>query len=189
MVDDCHADLQQRGTRLRTACFAARILGTPLFELYSDRARKIIFLTRTIAGRRGAAALEPEHLIESLVVEDQARIAEALGWPREHLMQGLDPSRSFLSPETAADILKSLELTSANAEGIPDSLDMPMSPALGRTFKSAMALKEELKQKNVEPLHLLAAELSQNSKATQILKDVGITTESVIAAIKSGEYF
>jgi hypothetical protein len=52
-----------------------------------------------------------------------------------------------------------------------------------------MALKEELKQESVEPLHLLAAELSQDSKAAQILKDVGLTTEQVIAAIKSGEYF
>jgi ATP-dependent Clp protease ATP-binding subunit ClpC len=189
MVDDCHADLQQRSTRLRTACLAARILGNSLFELYSDRARRIIFLTRAIAGRGGAAALEPEHLIESLVVEDQGRLADALGWPREHLMQGLNPSRSLLSPETAAEIVSRLELTSVKSEPIPDSMDMPMSPALGRTLKSAMALKEELKQKSVEPLHLLAAELSQDSKAAQILKDAGLTTEAVIAAIKSGEYF
>jgi len=160
-----------------------------LFELYSDRARRIIFVTRAIAGRRGAAALEPEHLIEGLVVEDQGKIAEALGVPREHMMQGLNPSRSFLSPETAAEILRRLQLAATKSDAIPDSIDMPMSSALGRTLKSAMALKEELKQQRVEPLHVLAAELSQDSKAAEILKDLGITTEAVIAAIKSGEYF
>ena len=160
-----------------------------MFELYSDRARRIIFVTRAIAGRRGAAALEPEHLIEGLVVEDQGKIAEALGVPREHMMQGLNPSRSFLPPETAAEILRRLQLTATKSDAIPDSIDMPMSSALGRTLKSAMALKEELKQQRVEPLHVLAAELSQDSKAAEILKDLGITTEAVIAAIKSGEYF
>jgi ATP-dependent Clp protease ATP-binding subunit ClpA len=161
-----------------------------MFDLYSDRAKSIIFLTRSIAGRRGAAALEPEHLIEGLVFEDQGNMAEALGVPREHLMAGSpNPSRSFLSPETAAEILSRLELASQKSAPIPQSMDMPISRSLDRTLKSAMALKEELKQKSVEPLHLLAAELSQDSKTAQILKDVGVTTEAVIAAVQSGEYF
>ena len=168
-----------------------------MFELYSDRARSIIFLTRAIAGRRGAAAIQPEHLIEAFVREDQGEKAKKMGLFGMKMGSDLQayfqppraPSLSFLSHETAAEILSRLELTSVKADPIADSLDMPMSPALGRTLQSAMALKEELKQKSVEPLHLLAAELSQDSKAAQILKDAGLTTEAVIAAIKSGEYF
>jgi ATP-dependent Clp protease ATP-binding subunit ClpA len=170
-----------------------------LLELYSLRARRIIFLTRRVAGRQGAAALEPEHLIEAFVLEDQGEKPKKVGVfgsntvsdsdLQAYLQQPQGPNRLFLAPETAAEILSRLELASVKSEPIPDSLDMPISPALGRTLKSAMALKDELKQKNVEPLHLLAAELSQDSKAAQILKDVGLTTEQVIAAIESGEYF
>jgi ATP-dependent Clp protease ATP-binding subunit ClpA len=156
-------------------------------------------LTRRVAGRQGAAALEPEHLIEAFVLEDHGEKPKKVGVfgsnmvsdsdLQAYLQQPQGPNRLFLAPETAAEILSRLELASVKSEPIPDSLDMPISPALGRTLKSAMALKDELKQKSVEPLHLLAAELSQNSNAAQILRDVGLTTEEVITAIKSGEYF
>jgi ATP-dependent Clp protease ATP-binding subunit ClpA len=156
-------------------------------------------VTRQVAGRRGAPALEPEHLIEAFVLEDQGEKPKKIGVfgtntvsdsdLQAYLQQLHGPNRVFLSPETAAEILSRLELASIKSESIPDSMDMPVSAALGRTLESAMALKEEFKQKSVEPLHLLAAELSQDSKAAQILKEVGLTTQAVIAAIKSGEYF
>ena len=42
-----------------------------MFEQYSERARRVVFLSRKVAGRRGAAEIGVEDLMESLVVEDQ----------------------------------------------------------------------------------------------------------------------
>jgi Clp amino terminal domain, pathogenicity island component len=42
---------------------------------------------------------------------------------------------------------------------------------------------------DVEPLHLVAAVLSENTSATAgILNQAGVASEAVIAGIKSGEY-
>ena len=45
-----------------------------MFDKFSPRARMIVFLTRKDAGRRGAAALEPAHLLEAIVREDQGEL-------------------------------------------------------------------------------------------------------------------
>lgn len=50
-----------------------------MFHQYSVRAKRVVFLTRLKAGRRGAAALEPDHLVEAVVLEDQGELAKAVG--------------------------------------------------------------------------------------------------------------
>jgi hypothetical protein len=42
-----------------------------MFEPFSERARRVVFFSRKVAGRRGASAIEAEHLIEALILEDQ----------------------------------------------------------------------------------------------------------------------
>ena len=42
-----------------------------MFEQFSERSRRVIFLARMNAGRRGAAAIEPVHLLDAIVREDQ----------------------------------------------------------------------------------------------------------------------
>ena len=75
---------------------------------------------------------------------------------------------------------------------------MPLSDAAQRVLLAAKELSEELRGpampseiqvQHVEPLHLLAAVLSENMSATAgILNQAGVASEAVIAAIKSGEY-
>lgn len=48
-----------------------------MFEEYSDRSRRIVFLSRKIAGQRGGTAIEVEDLAEALVIEDQGNFAKA----------------------------------------------------------------------------------------------------------------
>ena len=158
-----------------------------MFEQYSDRAKHVIFLTRLKAGRRGAPSLDTVHLIEALILEDQGKFADAMGYPSEALGRSATspsrPSVPFFAPETASAILLKLQLPPG--EAIPDSVDMPMSPALKRAFAAAMALRTELHHKKVEPLHLLAAVLSEQSDhASEALRASGLTREAVLAAIK-----
>ena len=159
-----------------------------LFEQYSDRAKRVIFLTRRKAGQRGATVLDIGDLIEALVLEDQGQFAEAVGVRPEAI--GLagsasKPSISFFAPETAAGILVQLQQILPHGKAIPESVDMPTSSDLRRTFAVAMALRTELHHKQVEPLHLLAAALSEEpSQVSEALRDFGISREGVIEAIK-----
>jgi hypothetical protein len=75
---------------------------------------------------------------------------------------------------------------------------MPLSDAAQRLLTAAKELGEELcgelttgrmRVERVQPLHLMAAALSDDVSATyEVLKQAGIAKETVIAAIKSGEY-
>jgi hypothetical protein len=87
----------------------------------------------------------------------------------------------------------------SKAKSLPTSVDMPLSDAAQRVLMAAREMREELRGEpatpsrihvgDVEPLHLLAAALSDETFATaEVLKRAGIAKESVIAAIESGEY-
>lgn len=60
---------------------------------------------------------------------------------------------------------------------------------LGEELRGEPARPSRIQVEHVEPLHLLAAALSDETSATaEVLKQAGIANEAVIAAIKSGEY-
>ena len=179
--------------------------GVAMFEDFSERARRIVFLSRKMAGRRGASAIGVEDLIEALIVEDQGDFLKVF-WEdevfQEDASRAVPPMpqyRAFLSAETAAEIQRRLETLLPKANPLPDSVDMPVSEALKELFATATKLGEELRGEparpsriqvgHVEPLYLLAAALSAETSATaEVLKQAGITKEAVIAAIKSGKY-
>lgn len=143
------------------------------------------------AGRRGAPALDPDHLVEALVLEDQGELAKAVGISGNKFLlpvgdPGLKPIRPFFLGEVASEVLLKLERVFTKADAIPDQRDMPISPALSRTFDAAIALSKQLGHKHVEPLHLLAAILSEpSSKASEVLTEAGVTRKAVIAALRN----
>jgi hypothetical protein len=172
-----------------------------MFGEFSDRARRIVFFSRIIAGRRGGPGIEVEHLIEALILEDQAeypRMFSESGVPETPRMV-LPAHRPFFTAEVAAEIRRELEpLMPSKSKPLPISVDMPLSDAAQRLLMAAKELSEDLhgpamasriQVQHVEPLHLVAAALSENTSATaEVLKRSGIANETVIAAIKSGEY-
>jgi hypothetical protein len=175
--------------------------GVAMFDTFSDRARRIVFFSRILAGRQGASAIEVEHLVEALVLEDQAeypKMFEESNAPETSRM-ALPAHRPFLTAEAATEIRRGLEpLMPSKAKPLPTSMDMPLSEAVQRVLLAAYELSEELRGpakpsriqvQHVEPLHLVAAVLSENTSATAgILNQAGVASEAVIAAIKNGEY-
>jgi ATP-dependent Clp protease ATP-binding subunit ClpA len=97
----------------------------------------------------------------------------------------LRPQHPFFSAEAASALLDRLESTlPLKTEPIPTSTDMPISPMLSQIFTAALELARELHSDQVGPLHLLAGVLSQESEpSSEILKQVGISREAVIAAM------
>ena len=58
------------------------------------------------------------------------------------------------------------------------------SSALASVLDAATGLAKELQHNEVHPLHLLAAMLSEEGDVTlEILKDVGLSREAVMAAL------
>lgn len=159
-----------------------------MFDQYSERARRVIFLARELASTNGTtSSIEPSHLLDALVREDQGEFATRMpdvvaiaGKP------GLRPSHPFFPAETAAAVLVNMRrIMPPKSEPIPLSTDVPVSPALQEIFSAAKNQANELQQKQVEPLHLLAALLSHSSEeSSQALKQVGISKEAVIAALR-----
>jgi hypothetical protein len=49
-----------------------------MFHLYSERARRVIFLARAGAGARGAELIERDDLLVALLVEDQNKTSDTL---------------------------------------------------------------------------------------------------------------
>jgi hypothetical protein len=172
-----------------------------MFEDFSERARRIVFFSRKVAGERGAAAIGVEDLMQALVLDDQADYAKV--FPESAVpgvaRMALPAHRPFFTTEVAAEIQQRLDPLLPKANPLPDSVDMPLSDALKELFASAIRLSEELRGEpampsriqvgHVEPLHLLAAALSDDASATaEVLRQAGIAREAVIAAIKTGEY-
>jgi ATP-dependent Clp protease ATP-binding subunit ClpA len=173
-----------------------------MFEPFSERARRVVFFSRKLAGRRGASSIEVEHLIEALILEDQGDYAKLLPEMRVlgTAVQVTRPHRPFFTAEAAAEIRRGLEpLMPANAKPLPESVDMPLSDAGQRVILGAKEMSEEMRGEetspshirvgHVQPLHMLAAALSDETSATaEVLKQVGLAKETVITAIKTGEY-
>jgi ATP-dependent Clp protease ATP-binding subunit ClpA len=163
-----------------------------MFANFSERARRIIFLSRKIAGQRGAGAIGVEDLIEAFVLEDQGRFAEtfseSIGYRRGGVAPVVPQNRPFLGVETAAEILSRLAPLLQKNEPIPDSADMELSPALNRVLTNVPELAEELHPMELGPLHLLAAALSgEPCAASDAVRQAGITQEAVAAAIADGD--
>jgi ATP-dependent Clp protease ATP-binding subunit ClpA len=164
-----------------------------MFDHYSMRALQVVFLARMKAGRRGAKAISVDDLVTALIIEDQGKLVEAAsklddpGTPESsdtsHMV--LPPHQPFLDPEAAADLLQKVEGKLDPAAPLPSHFDMPVSSDLEHALKAAADLADQFQQKEIQPLHLLAAALGEeSSKGPQLLKESGITREKVLEAIR-----
>ncbi len=158
---------------------------TTVLEHFSDRSKMVIFLTRKDAGRRGSTALELGDLLEAIINEDQGELAKRFvgAVTRSGPICEPDP---FFSAEVASQVLLGLHNILPRHEPITDSVDMAMSSSLERILNAATTLAGELQHSQVQPLHLVAAILAEeSSEPADILKEAGISREAVIQALRS----
>jgi hypothetical protein len=135
-----------------------------MFDLYSQRARQVIFLTRLESGARGAEMIGLDDLLAALIVEDQNKIPQTLEMLGETgKFIGLTTHQPFLPPAAATSLLESIQQSLPQSQSIPTSADMAISPA---------------------PLHLLAVLLAGSHQRVQALRDAGISEEKVLDVIR-----
>lgn len=158
-----------------------------MFEVYSERANQVIFVARLKAGHRGADMLDVDDILVAFIIEDQMmekRLLELLDRPDIHGFP-FKAHRPFFSPDVASDLLRRIEELLSRSQSIAQSAEMPISPGVRRIFYGASDLLDRSQRSKVEPLHLLAAALTdKSSKGAPILQQAGITREKVLEAIR-----
>jgi hypothetical protein len=97
-----------KGIQLQLAEKRRRI--TNMFEQFSVRAKRVIFLARVGAGGRGALMIEVDDLLAALQLEDQNKTSEALGETGEAgTVVCLKPHQPFLPTDLATGLLEELQ--------------------------------------------------------------------------------
>ena len=130
-----------------------------MFELYTQGARRVIFLAREEAWRYGSSYIESEHLLLGILRENEAVAAQIAG-----------PAASF------ADLRREVEGVTTTGQPITERAEMPLSADSKRILNLAVEEAESLGQKQVSLGHLLLGILRvETSAAARILQSHGVT--------------
>ena len=183
----------------------------PMFDNFSTRARQLVFAARFKAGERGAAVIDTDDLLVGLVLEDQGLLLKSL-FPdakgnafvetvveKGHVVGRFRKASAhvpFFSQELAEDLLTKLKESIPRSQPVPETTEIPLSSSLKRVFDLAKELQPQFRHSHMEPLHLLAAILKEDSsEGAKLLRRSGVTLENVCrnstepARIKQSKFF
>jgi ATP-dependent Clp protease ATP-binding subunit ClpA len=162
-----------------------------MFDNFSTRARQLVFAARFKAGERGAAVVDTDDLLVGLVLEDQGLLLKSL-FPdvEENAWAGKgQPHVPFFSHKLAEDLLTKLEKSLPQSQPVPETTEIPLSSSLERVFDLAKQLQSQFRHSHMEPLHLFAAILKEDSsEGAKLLRRSGVTPENVLSELsRAGE--
>ena len=130
-----------------------------MFELYTQSARRVIFLARDEAMRCGSAFIESEHLLLGILRENETVATRIVG-----------PKSS------ASEFRKEIEGKTTIGQPISGPTEVPLSTDSKRILTLAMEEAGTLGQKQVSIAHFLLAILRvETSTAAEILQACGAT--------------
>ena len=161
-----------------------------MIDDFSMRAKQIVFAARFRAGERGANLIDMEDFLLGLVLEDQEILGRNL-FSNLHDGHGTVLNRApshvpFFSQEEAKNLVTSIEALQTHSKPIGLSTDISLSPALERAFGSAQDFQVHFHHSQIEPLHLLAGILTEeSSQGVKLLQEFGITREKVLQQLRS----
>jgi ATP-dependent Clp protease ATP-binding subunit ClpA len=158
---------------------------------FSMRAKQIVFAARLKAGERGANLIDAEDFLLGMVLEDQGMVEEIL-FSKLHDGQGtlLNQAPShipFFSQQEAKSLVTGIEALQTQSKPVDLSTEIPLSPALERAFGLAKDFQVHFHHSQIEPLHLLAAIMTEeSSQCVKLLEEFGITREKVLDQLRRG---
>jgi hypothetical protein len=159
-----------------------------MLDSFSSRSKQIVFAARIKAGERGASTIDIDDLLVGLVLEEQGMMEKGL-YPNlpegtVHFVNQAPPHNPFFSPEAANDFLAKIEGILPRSAPVGTSTEIPLSSAAVHAFKSAEEIQTRFRHSQIEPLHLLAALLTEGSSpGVKLLQDSGITQEKVLLKV------
>ncbi len=142
------------------------------FEKYTERSRGFVQATQGLALRRGHQRLTPEHLLTTLLEDKEGLAANLIR------SAGGDPARALSAVE--AELNKQPKVEGAGAGQIY------LAPELARLFQTAEDLATKAGDSFVTAERLLLAlAMAEGSPSARILKDAGVTAQSLNQAINA----
>ncbi len=136
-----------------------------MFERFTERARRTIFFARYEASQFGSPWIETEHLLLGLLREEPVLAA----------MAAVDAMRERLERETVS------------GKKTPVSQDLPLSHECKRALAYGAEESERLRHRYITGLHLALGLLrEQDTKASRLMAESGITRERLLDAFRSG---
>jgi ATP-dependent Clp protease ATP-binding subunit ClpA len=161
-----------------------------MFDSFSRRATEVVFAARFKAGERGANMIDIDDLLVGLVLEDQGTLEKTI---LPTIFEGRGTATApktrvpFFSSEVAEGLLSILDKKLAQSQPAALTAELPLTRSLERAFASAKAVQSQFRHNQIEPLHLLAAILTEEpSQGVKFLQSSGITREKVLLALSRG---
>ncbi len=143
-----------------------------MFELYTEKARRVIFFARYEASQAGTPSIESEHLLFGLFRADRDILSACLG-------QEIDESDVRLEVETQTEPLPPFST----------SVDLPISDECKRILAHSSEEAQRLAHQHIGPEHLLLGILREEGcLAARLLSGRGMSLAQVrlrIAALPS----
>ena len=139
---------------------------------FSQPARIVLFHARREVSLGRGAVIEPEHVVLGVLRADKSLIAAQLkaDWTVERV-------RSELKGQ-----LTSLE------RALPMDVEVPIAPVVRALILRAVEIADRLGHRDIEPGHLLAALLQdETSSAGRVLRDSGISSDSILQGLTPQE--
>jgi ATP-dependent Clp protease ATP-binding subunit ClpC len=134
-----------------------------MFERYTEKARRSVFLARYEATQFGSQYIGTEHLLLGILREDKAIAAQLLG-----------------SLRAIEEVRKQIEENVPTGKKISTTVDLPLSKECKRALATAADEANRLNHKTIDSVHLfLGLLLEEASLASRILKGHGVVPESV----------
>ena len=168
-----------------------RVMAKHMFGNFSTRSKQIVFAARFNAGERGADMIDTDDLLAGVILEDQAPVESllfSLVKGQGRAFNKVEPREPFFSASAAENLLADLKKKLPRSGAVPLVEELPMSASLHRVFDSAEAFRAQFRSNHVEPLHLLAAILKENSgEGPRLLERWEITELQVLSALKGAK--
>ena len=118
---------------------------SPMFERYSEHARRVLFFARYELTQLGGKALDPAHVLLGLLRDSE-------GTDRLFASRNIPP----------AELRLKIEERVRHGARVPTSAEIPFAMATKRVLNFAAEEADRRRQRTVEPEHLLLGVLREN---------------------------
>ena len=133
-----------------------------MFERYTEKARRAIFFARYEASQSGSPEIVPLHLLLGLLRDNSYLFSKA--GLRENALEFAETCRRFLP---------------ASGKKISTSVDLPLSNECRQALTHAAAEADLRGSESITPKHLLLGLIKASDEVSGIMKDHGLTAESL----------
>jgi ATP-dependent Clp protease ATP-binding subunit ClpB len=141
------------------------------FNKFTIKSQQAVENAQEIAASYGNPVIEPEHLLAAMLQDSDGTVVP--------MLQKAGVNVNYLKIKMT-ELLERLPKASGSTISNPS-----ISQALARVFERAVHQAQELKDEYVSTEHLLLAVLEESgSGATRLLRDQGLTKETVFAVLK-----